>query len=173
LTFELKPGLHCPIPPEVLGEELLRVWNEHGQRLDPVDVVDAARDKNAPLHPCFEWNNATAAEQFRLSQARNWIRRVRVISESGVSEPAFVHVHLSEPDRPVQRFYQRATTVILHPSEFAAAVASFRRQLQSLNESLEELQRMAKGKKADRNLPKIGLIAEALATAREISARLQ
>ncbi len=47
-------------------------------RLLPSDVLEEARDLNSPLHGYFEWDDATAAEQHRLRQARQLIRRVRI-----------------------------------------------------------------------------------------------
>lgn len=44
------------------------------QALDPHAVVDAARPKDSPLHRYFEWNNGTAAEAWRVHQARQLIR---------------------------------------------------------------------------------------------------
>lgn len=46
--------------------------------LRPEDVVEAARPRDSVLHPLFTWNNAAAAEQHRLNEARALIRMVRV-----------------------------------------------------------------------------------------------
>ena len=42
------------------------------------DVVDAARSTNSPIHPYFEWNDKVAADQYRLWQAREMLRAIRV-----------------------------------------------------------------------------------------------
>jgi hypothetical protein len=44
-------------------------------------VVDAARNRKSPLHPHFEWDDTAAAEAYRLDQARNLIRIVRVADD--------------------------------------------------------------------------------------------
>ena len=64
--------------PQVIGQALQEIAKDHGQELSPKHVVDAARSSNHPLHPHFEWDDALAAEAFRLDQARNIIRIVRV-----------------------------------------------------------------------------------------------
>jgi hypothetical protein len=53
--------------------------------LQPQDVVDAARDPKHILHGQFNWNDAEAAERYRLIQARELLRiRVRVTVRPGV-----------------------------------------------------------------------------------------
>jgi len=46
--------------------------------LDPVDVVEAARDPASPMHDFFEWDDSEAARLHRLGQARQLIRRVKI-----------------------------------------------------------------------------------------------
>lgn len=46
--------------------------------LTPQAVLDEARSRRHPLHGRFEWNDTEAAEKYRLAQARNLIRSVRV-----------------------------------------------------------------------------------------------
>jgi hypothetical protein len=57
-------------------------------------VVDAARNKNSPLHDEFEWDDSVAGHQYRLDQARSLIREVRYISldvtESVIKTVAYV-----------------------------------------------------------------------------------
>ena len=42
------------------------------------DVLEAARDPESPLHPYFQWDDSAAAEAYRLSQASELIRRVKI-----------------------------------------------------------------------------------------------
>ncbi len=66
---------------QVLGEIVDRL----GFKAAPEQVVDAARPKNSPIHDLFEWDDSTAAERYRLSQARNFVNHLEVvvISHSG------------------------------------------------------------------------------------------
>ena len=41
-------------------------------------VLDAARPASSPIHDCFDWNDSEAAEKWRLEQARELIRRVKI-----------------------------------------------------------------------------------------------
>lgn len=71
---------------QVIGEALASVADEQGGRLTPRMVVEAAKTKDHPLHRHFEWDDAVAADAYRLDQARNLIRLVRV-EDAGASDP--------------------------------------------------------------------------------------
>jgi len=74
------PGL-MPVKAQTAGEELDRIYQKNG-RLDAADVVDESRPITAPLHDCFEWNDAIAAEEYRKSQASHIIRSITVVPET-------------------------------------------------------------------------------------------
>lgn len=66
---------------------------EQDGRLVPADVVEAARDPRSPLHSHFEWDDSTAAEKYRIEQARTLIRSVKVevtVREVPLSAVAYV-----------------------------------------------------------------------------------
>ena len=66
---------------------------EREGRLLPADVVDDARDADSPLHSHFEWDDSIAAEHYRLDQARNLIRSIKIhvtVREMPVSVVAYV-----------------------------------------------------------------------------------
>lgn len=61
--------------------------------LDPEMVVTAARSKNHPLHPRFEWDDKVAGQQYRIQQARQLIGSVRVevtVHKQTLTVPAYV-----------------------------------------------------------------------------------
>ena len=68
--------------------------------LTPELVLDAAKSKRSPLHSFFCWDNTEAANQYRLIQAAQLIRRIRVTyhptEDRSVKVRAFVNV--VEPD---------------------------------------------------------------------------
>lgn len=59
-----------------IGPVLEELAEERG--LTARDVLDAAHSTNSPLHEYFEWNNDKAADLYRLDQARQIIRSIRV-----------------------------------------------------------------------------------------------
>lgn len=56
----------------------LRQLEDRDGRLIPTMVVNDAKDPDSPLHSYFTWDDAEAASQHRLEQARQLIRSVRV-----------------------------------------------------------------------------------------------
>lgn len=63
-------------------------------RLTPDVVVDDARDPTSPLHDQFEWKDDEAARLYRIDQARQLIRSVKIevlVDKRSVSVPAYVH----------------------------------------------------------------------------------
>lgn len=61
----------------VIKQALLEL--EQDGRLTSGDLVAAARNPDHPLHDMFEWDDTVAAEKYRIDQAREIIRSVRVV----------------------------------------------------------------------------------------------
>ena len=62
---------------EQVVETLAALENVHGQ-LSPEVVLMAASDPASPLHKHFEWDDERAGAAYRIEQARELIRSVRV-----------------------------------------------------------------------------------------------
>lgn len=69
-----------------LLQELTKVYETHGQ-LTPTLLVTLAADPNHPLHHRFEWDDTTAAAQWRLEQGAQLIRSVRITYTKDGDEP--------------------------------------------------------------------------------------
>lgn len=72
-----------PVNAQVAGEYLEGLDKKHNGVTAEI-ILDESRDKKAVLHPCFEWDNKKAAEQYRLQQARNLMSnlvQVEIIEE--------------------------------------------------------------------------------------------
>lgn len=82
------------------AEELGAAIEELGRSgsCTPQALVDAARDPESKLHKYFEWDDAKAAEQYRVTQARYYMRSINVeyvTEERGVIEMrAFVPTYV-------------------------------------------------------------------------------
>lgn len=95
--------------------ELERLAQASGGELSPEQVVEAARPLDAPLHSSFDWDNSSAAEKYRLHQARNLIRAVVTylsVDDKVVMCRAFVSL---TPDRGKEGY--RLTTAVLSDEE--------------------------------------------------------
>jgi hypothetical protein len=77
-----------------IGEELADITRKAGGRLTPKAVVNAAENPRSRLHKLFEWDNARAAAAYRLDQAREIIRCIRVEQSDG--EPVRGYVSINE-----------------------------------------------------------------------------
>ena len=63
-------------------------------RLTPDEVVHIASDPESPLHEAFDWDDASAAHQYRLDQARSLIRSVKFevqVTEHTMVCPVYIH----------------------------------------------------------------------------------
>lgn len=83
--------------PQEVGRELDRLRQEHEGALTAEVVVRAAEKKSSPLHDMFEWDDAEAAHQYRLVQAREIIRHIVVI-DNGDKTPRRAYVQVSFDD---------------------------------------------------------------------------
>ena len=82
--------------PQKIGEELAVLQEGNEGRLNPANVVDAARVETSALHPHFEWDDAVAAERYRLEQARTIIRSIVAVDEDKGEKsaaPAFISIN--------------------------------------------------------------------------------
>jgi hypothetical protein len=70
-----------------LQDTLQEIYREHG-RLTAHIVLDEARDPAHPLHGRFTWDDSVAAERYRLSQARELIRTVKVVYKPATARSA-------------------------------------------------------------------------------------
>lgn len=80
MIYKFKEGSRLPGNAQIVGERLAQL-ESHG-RLTPKDVVADARPPTSPLHGLFEWDDAAAADQYRLQQAGHLIRSVTVVLDA-------------------------------------------------------------------------------------------
>jgi hypothetical protein len=94
--------------PQKIGETLAKLTNENKGHLTPQNVVAEARDIKSPLHKHFEWDDIKAADAFRLDQAREIIRVVRVIDED--KKPVRAFLSIKDKDGVSYRDFQTVST---------------------------------------------------------------
>lgn len=132
MTYQWKTPYLMPVDAQKAGEELDRIFSKIGA-LDPSSVVDESRPATAPLHPCFEWDDAIAAEKYRETQASCIIRNITVVSENS-EQPnevrAFVHV---------QKTYQPIRIVLSDEEKMAEMLQNAVRELRSFQDKYKSL----------------------------------
>ncbi len=78
----------------VLGERFMAL-GQAGD-LTAERVVEDARDPSSPTHPYFEWDDAKAAHQYRLGQARTYIASIRFVPSAGAA-PKPIAIKIGSP----------------------------------------------------------------------------
>lgn len=72
----------------------IRALEDRAGRVRPADLVEAASHRRHPMHDDFIWDDAKAAHQQRLNQARQYIAQVRFVtttSSKTITSVAYVH----------------------------------------------------------------------------------
>lgn len=100
MVYQWKSGSRFPIGAQIAAERLRQIKGSCGE-ITPRRVVDDATDEQSPLHRCFEWDDAKAADNYRLHQARVMISCICVAkvedSDVGGETRAFVHTEIGSP----------------------------------------------------------------------------
>jgi hypothetical protein len=99
-------------------------------------LVEAARDEENPFHSAFEWDEGTAAHEFRLHQARRIIRVVLVRVEDSPKQQALIHVTVANKN---EGEYHPRNVVMRCPSKHARAYAEVIRLHRAIGVLLEQL----------------------------------
>lgn len=63
---------------KAIADRLEKIAGLNGGRITPDAVLLDAKSPKSPLHDQFDWDDSTAAKSWRLSQARELIRSIRV-----------------------------------------------------------------------------------------------
>ena len=120
------------VSPQAVAERLSDLARESAHRLTPRQVVDDARDPEAVLHPCFEWDDLRAAELHREHQARHVISSLRVIEPATTPEIQRVYVSVEERrGEDTERSYRPLSVVRADPVQRDAVLAEARRGLEA------------------------------------------
>lgn len=143
MIYKFKSPIGAAAEAQPVGEALERLRTVHGN-LRNEDIVDAARITESPLHKFFTWDDARAAEKFRLAEAGTLVRNIVVVEEdSGDEVRAFWPVRVKESDAPEQRYYQAAAVIQRNPLEYESAMKTMLTELAGAEISLGQLQRLA------------------------------
>lgn len=102
IIYEWRSDSRFPIGAQIAAERLNKLRKQAGE-ITPRVVVDDAANSRSPLHPCFEWDDEKAADNYRLTQARKLIGSIVVaqIDEQpmNLETRAFVHITAGDAAR--------------------------------------------------------------------------
>lgn len=111
LTISRQPSrvISCPATPSrawaapsnitvmqtTLKTHLQSLCIRHRGKLTPQLVLDDASRKSSPIHHLFTWDDSEAAQQYRLLQAAEIIRRVKVKVHVSASQTRMVRAYVN------------------------------------------------------------------------------
>lgn len=122
--------------------ELSRLYREHGA-LTASLVVEAASDEESPLHQEFNWDDAEAAHEYRLQQARQMLRVTVVAVDGGAARTRFVHVPALASESTREGTYEPISVVVQQPDKYARALSELAAKMRSATAAMEELRTAA------------------------------
>ena len=117
---------------------ITEIYEKNG-KVSPSELVESARSKKSPIHDAFEWDNLKAGDQFRLMQARTWIKKVEVIVEERPER--LIHVpRVVEGSAGVSEgFYKPVSMIVKSSDEYTAALEETMSRLSAAKESFRYL----------------------------------
>lgn len=118
-----------------------------GDEVKPEQVLNKAKDENSELHKCFDWNDSSAAEKFRLIQARDVIRHLIVIKRDEYEEKEPVQFRvMMKNERTQDSGYKQTIVMVKDEDEYRklleqayAELHSFKQKYSCLSELAEIL----------------------------------
>ena len=139
MVYEWKKASYIKTDANIAGQMCEALESSVG--LSAQTLLDANRDKSAPLHNEFEWDNEKAAESFRLSQARHIINCLCIkAEESPTKEPvrAFFKIESKEPE------YTSLDVILQSEDSYKALLKIALSELIAFKKKYGELRELAK-----------------------------
>lgn len=82
-----KSGCRISADAQKVADEILAIGNS----ATTTQILDKARDEQTELHKCFDWDDAEAAEKWRLQQARHIVCNLVIKEKSETPRPMLQH----------------------------------------------------------------------------------
>lgn len=79
MVYRWREGSRWRGKAQEIGERIEHIRIAAGGTITPHDVVEEARHEASPLHPVFEWDDVKAANEYRVTQARELVADVMVV----------------------------------------------------------------------------------------------
>ena len=104
--------------------------------LTPKTVLDASRAAGTPLHEEFEWDDAAAAEQYRLHQAGHLIRCICTVTETddGKKSPVRAFFKTTGTDG-----YEAISVILKNENKLNSLLARALQELESFERKYQQL----------------------------------
>ncbi len=101
-----------------------------GETATPVQIVDKARDEATELHKCFTWDDAEAAEKYRLNEARQIVRLLVIKPREDEAETKSEPIRLFyKTDRDHDSGYKQTRLILQDKDEYRALLRQAKAEL--------------------------------------------
>ena len=102
-TYKYRAGFRPALKdPQIVGDKLQELRDKYNGLTASI-IIEDAKKKKSVLHSAFDWNDTSAAHQWRLHSARHLMRSVEIVSTNAEGDtrslPAFVFVKTEEGPR--------------------------------------------------------------------------
>lgn len=123
-----------------LRQELQEIYDQNNS-LTPALVVEVASNPSHPLHDRFEWDDEKAGDKYRLHQARQLIRsvKIRVIDEEDPGKNYEVRAYQAVRQPTGEMAYKSTVEVTEDPFLSRLVLANMEREWRALRERHEHL----------------------------------
>lgn len=142
MIYRWKPNQHKGVPAQIAGDRIESIRSRLG-RVHPGDLVEDARPDDSPLHPCFEWDDSVAAENWRVQEARGVLAALVVVPvEAPESEPVRAFIALGSDNEAND--YMPIATVLSDEQLRKQALRAVLEDLNRLKTKYHQLQELRK-----------------------------
>ena len=125
-------------------DELTHLHETHGGKVSPRDVIEFARDPETALHSRFDWDDTTAAEKWRVAQARRVLRVYVTVTIPDRSDPVRVRAFVALPsDRGEEGGYRPIVSVLNDDDQRAELLAMAKSELEAFRRKYATLDELA------------------------------
>ena len=148
-----------------IGEALGEI--AQGQPLTPESVVQTAADPDHVLHDSFEWDDGAAGHNYRMWQARQLIRGVKIVTPEGQKTSRFVSVKMG-----ARRQYEDIRVVVKDIDKWQAVLTDMAQRLGEAETTLNGLVSMAQTEERGETVQDLQRLAARLRNRLEEAAQL-
>lgn len=131
--------------PQAVAAAVREVYLATGGQGLTAAVLEAAKDQTSALHGYFEWSDDKAAVAYRLSQAEDLVRRIKVkIIKADASPPIRVRAYISNRELPATSPGDTVAGSYTAIEELAGGTAAELALLESINRDVMRLRQKYK-----------------------------
>ena len=134
-----------PTKKESAASVIRRLAEKHGSITAEI-VLNEAKKKNSPLHSHFQWDDTKAARKYRLIQAAELIRRIKVeyvVSENNTVRVRAFHNVTEDCEEPETGRFVSLETALTVESYREQLLAQCKRDMQAFKTKYSALSEVA------------------------------